>query len=725
MRSLAGTLPLSGLLQRIDAHGAATAWPVHHDGAAGRALLAPPGSTATFALRLERPALMTARVMIAPHRWRDHADELLATVSVVSGHGGGRRVWSRRLRAAALGGRPSHRLVCTIPPEATELRLSTSSACPDPDAGPLLWLAPALVAPLPPWTRLPAASGREAGSSARAAAARPVSATRATAGVGHPLGGRGRARTAPRARAGEGPSAGPLFSVLTPVHDPPVRLLAEAIDSVRAQTFADWELCIVDDGCTDPEVVALLRRVVASDERIRLARRERAGGTALATNCALALATGRFVALLDHDDTLAPDALERVSIALGERPSIDMLYSDEEVIGPDGRAEPQIKPGWSPDLIRAAMYTCHLGVYRRSLVAELGGFDQRFDGCQDYDLVLRACERTDRVAHIPRILYQWRAHGGSAAAGDAVKPQAYLRQRLAIVEHLRRSGIEAEVHYGPRLGLHRIVHRVRPQTTVQVAIAHPQASALAAVAATLRSQPHPGWSIAAAGAQSALEHAERVLAAQGIPPERVSLVEVAAETEPARALAIAAERSAAEHLLLMDQPAAGLTRDWLLRLIGYAEQAGVAAAGPIVLAADGRILHAGVALPEGLPLHLHRGSHPCQARLETVRNVASLSGVLLTPRRLYERVGGLDASWRELAPVHYCLRHHDEGGRCVLVPDARLRALGPDRSVNDVSALLRLRAWRSAAGGGDPYYSAALRSDRGDFIPRDRPPGRH
>ena len=201
-----------------------------------------------------------------------------------------------------------------------------------------------------------------------------------------------------------------------------------------------------------------------ADPRIRLRRHDAARGISAATNAALELARGRYVALLDHDDTLAPEALEQIAAAIAADPTLDMVYSDEDIVSDGVVLEPHPKPGWSPDHMAALMYTCHLGVYRRTLATELGGFDARFDGCQDFDFVLRLMERTDRIAHVPRILYHWRAHPASTATfGGGAKPHAFLAQPAAIAAHLERTGVEAEVRLGYLPGIHRIVHRVDPR----------------------------------------------------------------------------------------------------------------------------------------------------------------------------------------------------------------------------------------------------------------------
>jgi len=261
-------------------------------------------------------------------------------------------------------------------------------------------------------------------------------------------------RPAPAAREERGR---PRFSVLTPVHDPPLAVLEETIGSVIAQSFEDWELCLVDDGSADPAVREALRRHADADPRIRLLRREVAGGISTATNAALEMAEGEYVALLDHDDLLVPDALARVDAALREHPGTDMLYSDEELFEDAAPTHVFAKPHWSPDLLRSQMYTCHLGVYRRSLAEEVGGFRPEFDGSQDFDFALRVAERTDRVRHIPRVLYRWRVHAGSAAGNAQAKPHAYPAARRAIAEHLERTAVDADVHFGPWEGIYRVV----------------------------------------------------------------------------------------------------------------------------------------------------------------------------------------------------------------------------------------------------------------------------
>jgi GT2 family glycosyltransferase len=525
----------------------------------------------------------------------------------------------------------------------------------------------------------------------------------------------------PRPPAAMGPpsEAAPVISVLMPVHDPPLPMLQDAIDSVRGQTYTHWELCITDDGSRDPQIVAALERHAASDPRIHLVRHDTARGISAATNAALHAATGEFVALLDHDDTLTPDALACVADAIAGQPDLDMIYSDEDVVGDGGLIERHLKPGWSPEHLAALMYTCHLGVYRRSIASELGGFATRFDGCQDYDFVLRLVERTGRIEHIPRILYHWRAHAGSAAGGDQAKPLAYLAQPGAIGAHLERTEIDATVHFGQAPGLHRVVHRVDPATSVDLVLAVDSADGLAEAAASWLAQPHPTWNAVIAAPADVLDAATAALTTAGLDPDRITVMPTPLGAHPTQALAAAAERATAEHLLLMQTPAVGLTHDWLTRLLGYSSQEGIAAAGPVLLAPDGRIRHAGIAIPQGLPLHLHYGE-PARAAPPAVYNLSAVSGVLCTRRSTYTKLGGLRAEHRDLALIDYCLRAGDQQLRTVIVPDARLRTAGAGGDIlttNDLPALWHLRTTWAQSHTHDPYYNPNYRTDRGDFVP--------
>ena len=427
----------------------------------------------------------------------------------------------------------------------------------------------------------------------------------------------------------------PLISVLTPVHDPPLHMLEEAIASVRSQTFSDWELCLVDDGSTNPEVIAALERHAASDPRIHLERRETAGGISAATNAALELATGEYIALLDHDDTLAPDALQRVADQIAAQPDLDMIYSDEDIVMDGQQIWLHLKPAWSPDTLRTNGYTCHLGVYRRALVTEIGGFRSEFDGSQDVDMILRLVERTDRIAHIPqdplpladpRRLYGRRRRQAVRVRGGAQRDR---RAPGALRNRSRRGIRAARALPSGASGRSAAEHRARagrgPTTAGSTRPLDPGSPSRI-----------PTWNVVLAAPARALAACADALRGAGIADSRLTTIATEADWDSATALAAAAGAADAEHLLIMQTPAIGLTHDWLTRLLGYSNQPHIAAAGPVVLAGDGRIQHAGIAIPEGIPLHLLHGTRSSMDHFfgygTSVYNVSAVSGVLATRR---------------------------------------------------------------------------------------------
>src|SRR6266446_4019772 len=225
----------------------------------------------------------------------------------------------------------------------------------------------------------------------------------------------------------------PLISIITPVFNTPGSWLKEAIDSVLAQAYENWELILVDDASTNRETLEVLRWQSSRAARIRLIHLEQNGGISVASNRGLAEAQGEWIGLLDHDDLLETHS------------DVDLIYSDEDKFTEQGFADPMLKPDWTPDFFLACNYLCHFITIRRELVLQLGGFCSQFDGSQDYDLLLRAIERTDRIHHIARVLYHWRRSASSSSIGPRQKPGQFEAGRRTVDEHLRRKGIKGHV----------------------------------------------------------------------------------------------------------------------------------------------------------------------------------------------------------------------------------------------------------------------------------------
>jgi O-antigen biosynthesis protein len=682
---------LSALRARLDFGSQGAHWSVDVSGAGGRSLVQATGSAIEFPVRFTGPVRFSARAALIDLDWRDARGAIRPWVAIVDQLGARHELWSGSLVCAADGGEPDPVPVeCQLPTSTQTLSLGLEQLPPRRGipVGRALWLDAELVDPAAPSP----ADAPEPGPSAQ-----PV------------------VPPAPHASPDS-----PLISVLTPVHDPPLAMLEEAILSLRRQSFADWELCLSDDGSRDPEVIAALHRHADEDDRIRLVRRDEAGGISAATNAALELARGEYIALLDHDDWLEKDALEIVAGVLSEDPTLDMLYSDEDVVADGNRVARHLKPDWAPESFHSAMYTCHIGVYRRALALELGGFRPEFDGSQDYDFVLRLIERTDRIAHVPRILYHWRAHARSAAGGEEAKPFAYTAARRAISAHLERTGRTAEVQFGTFPGLYRVVHAVDPSLRVAIVMAltpdGPPPQALTEAARSWTTQSHPTWDVVLTAPPETLHAYAHALRAGGIEHFRITPIATDPATDPIAALATGARATRAEHLVLMQSPAIGLTHDWMTRLCGYCTDPAIGAAGPVVLSADGRIERAGVAVTGGLPLFLLHGLDAIMGG-PTVLNVSAVTGVVATRRETFERLDGLRNDLGELALVDYCLRATTSGMRVVTIPDARLRAIPDGGPVNDFAAIWRLRGAWGPALARDPYYNPGYRQDRGDFTP--------
>src|SRR4029453_16045913 len=212
-----------------------------------------------------------------------------------------------------------------------------------------------------------------------------------------------------------------------------------------AQAYENWELLLIDDGSTDLDLLRILPHLAKRDRRIVLANLEKHGGISAASNRGLELARGEWVAFLDHDDVLESDALFQIVRALQMHPDVDLIYSDEDKLGKDGFEAPLFKPDWSPDLFLSHNYIGHLTAVRRDNVQKAGGFRSQFDSAQDYDLLFRIIERTNRIHHIPRVVYHWRRTESSSAISVRQKPGQLEATRLAIEDHLKRRGEPAHV----------------------------------------------------------------------------------------------------------------------------------------------------------------------------------------------------------------------------------------------------------------------------------------
>lgn len=527
----------------------------------------------------------------------------------------------------------------------------------------------------------------------------------------------------------------PTISVLVPVCDPPLPYLRRCLDSVLAQSYPNWQLCIADDASADPAVRALLHAYAARDPRIRLTVRTGRGHICRATNSALELATGDFVAFLDHDDELAPDALLEVSRAVAAHPKAHLIYTDEDKIDEAGeRCMPHFKPGWNPDLLRSQNYVCHLMVVRTPLLRALGGMRPGYEGAQDHDLLLRCAERlaADEVVHIPRVLYHWRMLPGSTAMGAAHKGYALEAGRRALEAHLARTGVSGEVGTLDN-GYYRIVRPLPPEPP-EVTIVIPtrdRVDLLRTCLDSVRSRTvYPRYRLLIVDNGST--DADTVDYLRGLAASGYARVLCCPAPFNFSDLVNRGVRSTRSPLVcLLNNDIEVLTPEWLDELVAHALREEVGVVGAKLYYPDHTVQHAGVILGiGGVAGHVHcglpRGASGYMGRAGITQNLSAVTGACMVFRReVFDRVGGFDDALPvAFNDIDFCIRVMRAGYRNVWTPHAELvHHESASRGLEDtpekrarfkLEAELMRRRW-AALLDADPAYNPNLAVDATPF----------
>lgn len=541
----------------------------------------------------------------------------------------------------------------------------------------------------------------------------------------------------------------PLISVLMPVYDTPENWLRAAIDSVRRQLYPHWELCIADDASRAPHVRRVLQEAASADARIRVWYRDVNGHISAASNTALELARGEYVALLDHDDALAPHALYLTAEEIEAHPAADLLYSDEDKLGPaGGHSDPYFKPEFDPDLLLSQNYFCHLGVYRTDLVRAVGGFLEGREGSQDYDLCLRCLARTspDRIRHVPFVLYHWRIHSASTAAGTGAKSYAHGSGEAAIRSFLQDRVPGAVVMPGRFDTTYRVRYPV-PQPPPRVTIVIPTRdgrSLSSCLSALRRYTDYPAYEVLVVDngsrARHILDELDRL--------EGEGAIHVLRDERPFNYSALnnlAAREARGEVLLLLNDDVEATSPEWLGEMVSQAMRPGVGAVGARLLYPEGTVQHAGIVLGlYGIAGHLHRRL-PAKARgyfsrPHLARGVSAVSAACLAVRKaVFDEVGGFDERNLPVSfnDVDFCLRLREKGYRNVWTPYAELihheattrgSDDAPGNRTRAASEAAYMRTRWGAALESDPFYSPnlSLTSVQADLAwpPRMVPPWR-
>ena len=514
----------------------------------------------------------------------------------------------------------------------------------------------------------------------------------------------------------------PLISVLMPVWNTPPDVLEEAIQSVVNQTYSYWQFCIVDGSSTEQETKEVLGRWRLKDERIRLVILKENGGIAHNTNVALEIATGEFVALLDHDDALAPFALYEVATALNQNRNIDVIYSDEDKISAEGkRHSPFFKPDWSPELLLSFMYVGHLTVYRKSIVDRLGGFRSAYNLSQDYDLLLRVVELTDKILHIRKILYHWRTIPGSAASGG--KSHARDSNLAALEDAMVRRGKHSFEIVGYRTA-NRVHFQGLEDKTVSIIIPSDSAQQIVECIESIFSFTYGfDYEVLVVTNRDTAKEISQTFQAQ-------SHIKVVAFSKPfnfSEKCNAGASEATGDFLLFLNDDIRILEADWLSVLLEPFEQEGVGAVSPKLLYETDLIQHAGLVTGVrnliGTAFHQQsKNSVEYNNFVQSLRNVSALSAAcMMIPKEYFWKVEGFDAINTPImhSDVDISFKLRELGLRLVYTPFTALRHIGhvsigkfeqKEENVkhSNKADMFLLKRWGRYTSE-DPYYTQPMR----------------
>lgn len=530
----------------------------------------------------------------------------------------------------------------------------------------------------------------------------------------------------------------PKISVLMPVYNAPVNYLREAIESVTAQLYPEWELCIADDASPNQEVRDVLREYAQQDSRIKVVEREQNGHISEATNSALEVATGEYIALMDHDDKLPNDALYWVAETILANPEAALIYSDEDKITADGatRYDPNFKSQWNPELLLNQNCISHLGVYKTDLAKEIGGFRKGFEGAQDWDFALRFTEKVERehIIHIPRILYHWRAIEGSTAVDGDEKPYALIAGLKAVQEHCDRMAIKAEVVEHPERHYARVKYEIpTPQPMVSMII--PTRNGLdvlsVCIDSILEKTTYQSYEIIivdnGSDCPDTLGYLEKL-------QQENSNVVVLRDDSPFNYSALnnkAAAIAKGEILALVNNDVEVITPDWLTEMVGHVIQPQNGAVGARLWYPDDTLQHGGVIMVGGVAGHAHKHlpkglpGYGCRA-IVSQNYSAVTAACLLVRKEVFEQVGGLNEKDLTVAfnDIDFCLKVQEAGYFNVWTPYAELyhyesKTRGfedtPEKQARFAKEVQYMRGRWANVLDADPCYNPNLTMAREDF----------
>lgn len=472
----------------------------------------------------------------------------------------------------------------------------------------------------------------------------------------------------------------PLISIATPLYKTPLKLLDVLVKSVEKQIYPNWELCLVDDGSKKRELTEYLT-TLKNKPRIKIEQNTVNKGIVSTTNKAIRLARGEFVILLDHDDGLTEDALFWIVDAYNKNPHLDLIYGDEDKLDLLGkRCDPYFKPDWSPHLLLSQMYIPHATAYRKSIGDKLGWMRKGFDGSQDYDLALRFTEKTDRITHVPKVLYHWRKVKGSTALSPSEKSYTKKISIKAIKSALKRREVPATVTMGIQPETFKVSYKIIGQPLVSIIIPTKDQVKLLAkcVESILTKTAYKNYEIIILDNQSELPETQKYFDLISQQPK----IKVIQYNKPFNFSAInnfGAGKAKGQYLLFLNNDTEVINREWLGEMLSLAQLKTVGAVGAKLLYPNNTIQHAGVVLGiGGVAGHSHKyipDNYPGYFSLkDLIREYSAVTaGCLMIEKRKFNSIKGFDESYKiAFNDVDFCLRLRQKGWASLYTPYARL-----------------------------------------------------
>lgn len=519
----------------------------------------------------------------------------------------------------------------------------------------------------------------------------------------------------------------PLISVVLPIYNTNTEYLKSCIQSVIDQSYEKWELCVADDASTT-DILETVKEFAKTNKNIKWTRLSQNQHIAGSSNEALKLAKGEFVALLDHDDVLLPNALFEMVKAINENPDYDLFHSDEDKIeGDKNHIEPFFKPDWSPDFLRSCNYITHFAVLRRSVVDKIGGFKLGTEGAQDWDLFLRFLNETKKIKHVPKILYSWRKSETSTASDSGSKPYAYINQQRVLRDDIVRRGENASVLPSQFLGFWNI--KYHPQNKSKVSIIIPTKDNYKFIKQCLESiiekTTYPYYEVILVDTGSTDKEVLSFYESKIVKTNPVEVVELhKPEFNFSEACNYGAKKSTGEYLLFMNNDTEVITEEWIEGMLGHAQRKNTGMVGCKLLFPSNNIQHAGVVLSErDIAFHPFYNQDPrvdifSNILIANTRNCAAVTAACsMVSRKKFDEVGGFDTGLRvTYNDVDLCLRLLDAGYFNVYTPYSELyhhesisvgkmnQGKRDHDEVKKASDLMKQR-WQEKYLKNDPFYN--------------------